>query len=157
MAQNASKKAKDQKVNQNFTKWKLSFDMSKPQKHFSDHMATPNSPLRPKRAQNDPKKVKIQKARKHKISQNERYQSIWVNLKTYFRPYINPKTAQYGPKSSKWPQNTTKKKVTLTSINLNSIRLWHQSNPILFSALFGLSRIGIMSKNCFQRDPKLVH
>ena len=35
--------------------------MSKPQKHFSDHMATPNSPIGSKRAQNDPKKVNIKK------------------------------------------------------------------------------------------------
>ena len=41
--------------------------MSKPQKHFSDRMATPNSPIGPKRAQNDPKKANIQKVRKQKI------------------------------------------------------------------------------------------
>ena len=41
--------------------------MSKPQKHFSDLMATPNSPIGSKRAQNDPKKAKIKKVRKLKI------------------------------------------------------------------------------------------
>ena len=41
--------------------------MSKPQKHFSDHMATPTSLIGPKRAQNDPKKAKIKKVRKLKI------------------------------------------------------------------------------------------
>ena len=35
--------------------------MSKPQKHFSDRMATPNSPIGSKRAQNDPKKTIIKK------------------------------------------------------------------------------------------------
>ena len=50
--------------------------MSKLQKHFSDRMAIPNSPIGPKRAQNDPKKAKIQKFRKQKIFKNESYQSI---------------------------------------------------------------------------------
>ena len=50
--------------------------MSKPQEHFSDLMATLNSPIGPKRAQKDPKKVKIQKVRKQKILQNKSYQSI---------------------------------------------------------------------------------
>ena len=35
--------------------------MSKPQKHFSDRMATPTSLIGPERAQNDPKKAKITK------------------------------------------------------------------------------------------------
>ena len=39
--------------------------MSKPQKHFSDLMATLNSPIGPKRAQKDPKKAKIQKVRSY--------------------------------------------------------------------------------------------
>ena len=58
-AQNDPKKAKDQKVNKqkkNFTKLKLSVHMSKPQKHFSDLMATQHSPIGPKRAQNYPSK-----------------------------------------------------------------------------------------------------
>ena len=38
--------------------------MSKPQKHFSDRIPIPNSPIGPKRAQNDPKKAKIKKVRK---------------------------------------------------------------------------------------------
>ena len=41
--------------------------MSKPQKHFSDLMETPNSPIRQKRAQNDPKKAKIKNVRKQNI------------------------------------------------------------------------------------------
>ena len=36
--------------------------MSKPQKHFSDRMAIPNSPIGPKRAQNDPKRAKNKKS-----------------------------------------------------------------------------------------------
>ena len=40
--------------------------MSEPQKHFSDRMASPNSPIGPKRTQNDPKKAKIKKIRKQK-------------------------------------------------------------------------------------------
>ena len=50
--------------------------MSKPQKHFSDLMATLNSPIGPKRAQKDPNKAKIQKVRKQRILQNKSYQSI---------------------------------------------------------------------------------
>ena len=38
--------------------------MNKPQKHFSGLMATPNSSIRQKRAQNYPQKAKIQKVRK---------------------------------------------------------------------------------------------
>ena len=40
--------------------------MSKPQKHFSDLMATQHSPIGPKRAQNDPKKAKNLKSEKIK-------------------------------------------------------------------------------------------
>ena len=51
--------------------------MSKPQKHFSHLMATPNSPIGSIRAQNDPKKGKNSKiVRKQKIFQNESYQCI---------------------------------------------------------------------------------
>ena len=50
--------------------------MSKPQKHFSDCIPIPNSPIGPKRAQNDPKKAKDQRVKKQKSLQNESYQSI---------------------------------------------------------------------------------
>ena len=36
--------------------------MSKPQKHFSEHMATPNSLIGPERFQNDPKRQKFKKS-----------------------------------------------------------------------------------------------
>ena len=40
--------------------------MSKPQKHFSDRMATPNSRIGPKRAQNDPKRQRFKKSENKK-------------------------------------------------------------------------------------------
>ena len=40
--------------------------MSKPQKHFSDLMATQHCPIGPKRPQNYPKKAKIKKSQKRK-------------------------------------------------------------------------------------------
>ena len=43
------------RTKKNIRKLKLSVYMSKPQKHFSDIMATLNSPKGPRRAQNDPK------------------------------------------------------------------------------------------------------
>ena len=45
--------------------------MSKPQKHFSGRILIPNSPIGPKRAQNDPKGAKNKK-----ILRNESYPSI---------------------------------------------------------------------------------
>ena len=53
--------------------------MSKPQKHFSDRMVTSNSPIGPKRAQNDPKKEKDQRVKNQKSLKNEIYQSICLN------------------------------------------------------------------------------
>ena len=64
-AQNDPKKAKDQREKKQKTVQNESYQsMSKPQKHFSDNMAIPNSLIEPKRAKNDPKKAKIKKGRK---------------------------------------------------------------------------------------------
>ena len=51
--------------------------MSKPQKHFSERMATPNSPIGPKKVQNNPNKLNDEKVKKTKKTlQNESYLSI---------------------------------------------------------------------------------
>ena len=70
------------------------------------------------------------------IIQNWRYQSIWVTLKTLFQSSQQPKTADQGQKSfkkrvklSNWDW-INQLKFTSTSIYLNSIWLWHHSNPI---------------------------
>ena len=54
------------RTKKNIRKLKLSVYMSKPQKHFSDIMATPNSPIVSKRAQNDQKRQKLKKSQKTK-------------------------------------------------------------------------------------------
>ena len=50
--------------------------MHKAQKHFRTPPRHKNSPVGPKRAQNDPKKAKDQRVKKQKSLQNESYQSV---------------------------------------------------------------------------------
>ena len=50
--------------------------MHKSQKHIWTPPFPKNSPVGPKRAQNDPKKTKDQRVKKQKSLQNESYQSI---------------------------------------------------------------------------------
>ena len=71
--------------------------MSKPQKHFSDLMATLNSPIGPKRAQKDPKKAKIKKLENKKSYKIKVISLYELTSKTYFRTYINPKQARHDP------------------------------------------------------------
>ena len=64
-------------------------------------MATPISPIGSKRAQNDPKKAKIQKKSENKKSFNMKIFSVYeLTSKTNFRPYINPKPARHCPKKA---------------------------------------------------------
>ena len=65
--------------------------MSRPQKHFSDLMATLNSPIGPKRAQKDPKRQKFKKSENKKSYKMKVISLYDLTSKTCFRPYINPK------------------------------------------------------------------
>ena len=68
-----------------------------------------DSPIGPKKAQNDPKRAKNQKARKQEILQNESYHSTLVNLKNIFQALHKPQTGRAWPKKAqndhKIPQN----------------------------------------------------
>ena len=66
--------------------------MHKPQNIFGSDPDPKNSPLGPKRAQNDPKKAKDQKVNKQKKKtlQNKSYQSIQINLKNIFQTLCQP-------------------------------------------------------------------
>ena len=111
-----------------------------PPKLFWPHPYLENSLIGPLKAQNDLQAATLpptQKNKKTKIFlQNWSYQSIWVTLKTLFQSSQQPKTADQGQKSfkkrvklSNWDW-IIQLKFTSTSIYLNSIWLWHHSNPI---------------------------
>ena len=68
--------------------------MTKPQKHFSDLMATLNSLIEPKRA---PKRQKFKKSENKKSYKIKVISLYELTSKTYFRPYINPKQARHDP------------------------------------------------------------
>ena len=59
-----------------------------------------DSPIGPKKAQNDPKRAKNQKARKQEILQNESYHSTLVNLKNIFQALHKPQTCSTWPKKA---------------------------------------------------------
>ena len=59
-----------------------------------------DSPIGPKKAQNDPKREKNQKARKQEILQNESYHSTLVNLKNIFQALHKPQTCSTWPKKA---------------------------------------------------------
>ena len=83
--------------------------MSRPQITFRTQPQPIDSPIGPKKAQNDPKKEKNQKASKQKILQNESYQPIRVNFKNIFPTLHKPQTSPTWPKKAhndpKIPQN----------------------------------------------------
>ena len=65
--------------------------MSKPRKHFSDLMATPNSPIGPKRAQNDPKRQKFKKSENKKSYKMKVILLYNQTTKTSWAPPTGPK------------------------------------------------------------------
>ena len=73
--------------------------INKAQISFQVQPQPKNSPIGPKKAQNDPKKAKSQKAGKQKILQNKIYHSIWVNLKNIFQALHKPQTSPIWPKN----------------------------------------------------------